>query len=718
MKYIFVIVLILLSANYSYSQDGSKSRIILLEQRLESLIPEIPGLSEELNIKAQNINLTTFLISVSEIHNINIDTSQGLSGIQVNNSFRNVLVKDVLLYLCKTYNLEIDFSGKILFFKNFQPPYVAPVERSIPVEYSQNTMRLSIDLKNDPLPEVLKLISTKTGKGIFYSPDLENTIVNGFINDLPLDLAMEKLAFSNNLNLNISKDGVYEFENGLEENAISSNNGTTPAKRRRVSNVRNSNFFFEVLDKELKLLEVDFFNASIKDVIYDISEKLDIDIFTATPLDDAGLVSVKSKEISFDTLLAKIFENGQNSASVSKNSVNINNQTPSQKNKQFTWKKQNDIYYFGLSEQLTVRSSELIQLKNRSVIILSDPDTGTRRAGRTASINSQLGSAVTNNGNQPFNRNQQENNSTQSLSNRNLLVNSNLKEIIPIDIQKDIEITIDEELNAFVVSGPSSNIERFKAFISEIDKKVPLIVLEVMILETNKNSSIDLGVEWGIGTEPTSTQGQIFPSTNLNLGANTVNRILGRIDGSSFFNIGKVVPNFYANIRASETNGNFKIKDSPRIATLNGHRASFSNGQTSYYAVTSQTFIGSQNPATSEIVNYQPIDAELSLEVKPFVSLDGEITMDIRVIQSNFNGERIAPDAPPGINSRELTSIVRAQSNDIIVLGGLESSSKVSSGQGVPFLARIPIIKYLFSQRTRSASKSKLSILIKPTVFY
>ena len=73
--------------------------------------------------------------------------------------------------------------------------------------------------------------------------------------------------------------------------------------------------------------------------------------------------------------------------------------------------------------------------------------------------------------------------------------------------------------------------------------------------------------------------------------------------------------------------------------------------------VTNQNFYGSQIPQTSEIKNYQPIDAELSLTIKPLISGDGQITMDVKVIQSSFNGQKVDKDAPPGINSREFTSI-------------------------------------------------------------
>ena len=104
-------------------------------------------------------------------------------------------------------------------------------------------------------------------------------------------------------------------------------------------------------------------------------------------------------------------------------------------------------------------------------------------------------------------------------------------------------------------------------------------------------------------------------------------------------------------------------------------------------------------------------------QFKPFVSGDGQITLDIQVIQSSF-GQRTAEDAPPDINSRRFSSIIRMQDKDVAILGGIEEKIKNDAGSGVPILARIPVIKWLFSKRKREDSKKKLNILVKPTVFY
>ena len=239
-----------------------------------------------------------------------------------------------------------------------------------------------------------------------------------------------------------------------------------------------------------------------------------------------------------------------------------------------------------------------------------------------------------------------------------------------------------------------------------------------MLLEVSRSAIVETGISAGIGDKPTATTGTVFPTADITLGAQTINKIINRFDGFGSLNIGSVVPNFYLSLKAMEANGDLKIRSSPRLSTLNGHKARLSIGETTYYVVTNQNFYGSQIPQTSEIKNYQPIDAELSVTIKPLVSGDGQITLEINVIQSSFNGDRIDEDAPPGINSREFNSIIRVMDQDLIVLGGLEEKVKNDSGSGVPLLSRIPIIKWLFSSRKREDSKKKLTVLIKPTVIY
>lgn len=704
------------------AQTYDENRIQKLETQLGELAIEVSGLEEKLDITMQQASLSGFLLAISEVHSINIDVDPSLQAIPIINNFKDVLVSDVLVYVCKTYDLTIDFTGSILYITSFEKEEEQPEDRELLVNYNPSSDLLSVDLQNDNIAKAFKLLSERTGKGLFFTPELASKNISAYIKELPVTIAMEKIAYSNNLLVAQTKDGSFEFEPDMVTTGAS---GATSTSTSRPARPRRANFFFKVVDEETKTLDVDIQNVQIADIIYDIGNALELDIFTATPLDNAGIASVKAGAINFDELLSKIFENSTLAGTPAQaNSGNPQNARTGENSKErFTFKKEKGVYYFGTYKQLTLRDAQVIPMRFRSLAIMADPQRSGRSAGRSNGVFGTGTNFGNNFGNSNFNNglnNQVQNQNNLNTARRNQNNSdtdvTGIAQLIPEDIKQDLNIIADKELNSFIVSGASADIERFKEFVKQIDKPVPVVVVEVMILEVNKNSTLDAGIDWGIGSAPTTTQGSLFPETSLSLGANTVNKILGRIDGSSFFNIGQVGPNFFANIRASESNGNFKIRSSPRIATLNGHRAYFSNGRTSYFEVTQNQFVGVQNPIVSESVNFVPIDAELSLEVLPFVSEDGEITMDIKVIQSTFSGERITETGPPEISSREFTSVIRSRTNDITVLGGLEENRKENSGSGVPFLAKIPVIKWFFSKRVRTVSKSKLTVLIKPTV--
>lgn len=720
-------VLLLISYSITNAQDQGvlreQQRIENIKNQLTILSTETLGLTENVKteISVNNITLSNFLLAVSDIHKVNINVVPELNQITLANNFTNVTVADLLIFLCKEYNLTIDFTGNILSIKPYQKPQEKPKERIFPIAYNPNNNTISLDARNDKLYDVFKKIMDETGKNLVFSPGLENRQLTAYIQETPFDSAMDKLAFANNLYMEKSKDGFFIFEDNVPIVDSTPNNSNSAQTSQRPARKRNSNFFFKVKNQDEQLLEVDFTNTIIADIINDIGNELNIDVFTATPLDEAGTATFKAKNIVFDELLRNLFEIQGTSNSTIQNqngqSQNLNTATSS---KRFTFKKEDNIYFFGIENQLSVREVAVVHLQHRSVELLSDPSGGTssRSAGRNFNGNNsfnnfdsydQPNSFSSNRNREPVNTNMNQN--FNNYGNKiEALVN-----ILPDEVKQDLDIKVDYELNSFYVNGPSTNVERFISFINKIDKPVPVILIEVMLIEVNNTSLVETGVSWGIGEEPTTTSGAIYPETNLTLGANTINKVIGGFDGFGSFNLGKVIPNFFATIKAMESNGNLKVRSTPKLSTLNGHRATFSNGQTSYYAVTQQAVIGSDNPVTQTATNYVPIDAELGITIKPLVSGDGQVTLDIFVVQSTF-GARIAEDAPPDISSREFSSIIRVKDQDIVVLGGLEEQMKNNSGSGVPLLARIPIIKWLFSKRKREAKKAKLTVLIKPTI--
>lgn len=715
MKKIICIACLLL---FHLSIAQNNNRFDQIKNNLEALIADVPGLSQKVNINIKETSLASFLLAVSEVHKVNISVEPSLSTIGIINNFSNVTVADLLVFLCKEYDLRIDFTGNIIAVKKFEKPIEKPQVKIIDIAYQYNNDLLSLNLKDDKLYDAFKKITDESGKNIVFSPGLENKLLTSYIKNIPFDDAVNKLALANNLVVSKTKDNFYLFEaledsGNYSQNQSNSNGQTT--KPNKPFRSRKSNFYYNIIDADRKIIEVDFENTPIANVVYDIGNELNIDMFISSPLESAGNATVKAKNITFDELLTKLFESKNNA--VKNNDTNTNSGFNSQEtggsNEIYSFFKSGSIYYFGLKDQLVIRNIKSIPLMHRSIEILSDPTREGRSAGRTNFQNGFQGNFQ--NGSN-FNSNQSQN--SNSFSNNEKSSSNDILSIIPNEVKSGLDIKTDVELNSFIVSGPAENINRFENFIHYIDKEVPVVLIEVMILEASRSATLETGISAGIGDKPRTTGGTVFPNADITFGAQTLNNIINHFDGFGSLNIGKVVPNFYLSLKALETNGNINIRSTPRLSTLNGHRAHLSIGETTYFVVTNQNFYGSQIPQTSEIKNYQPIDAELSLSIKPLVSGNGEITMDIKVIQSSFNGQKVDKDAPPGINSREFTSIIRVKDQDIIVLGGLEEKVKNDTGSGVPLLARIPIIKWLFSSRKREDTKKKLSVLIKPTVLY
>jgi type IV pilus assembly protein PilQ len=288
---------------------------------------------------------------------------------------------------------------------------------------------------------------------------------------------------------------------------------------------------------------------------------------------------------------------------------------------------------------------------------------------------------------------------------------------IPSDLKKGIELIPLSDLNSLIISGSRPIINELEGFLMQIDKVVPVVNIELIILDVANTHNVSTGISTGIDNNGSSSYATVFPTVDVSLGSNTINSILGGITGTGLVNLGKVTPGFYVSLKLSEDNGQIKIRSTPRLATLNGSQATMTIGETRYYAEQQSNVIATQNTTTVSSTIFKPLQANLAITITPIVSLDEQITLDISVEQASFTNQ-IANNGPYGQTNRTFKSSLRVKNNDMILLGGLEEKNDNNTGRGLPILSRIPILKWIFSSRTSNVKKSKLAILIHPTVFY
>jgi len=294
----------------------------------------------------------------------------------------------------------------------------------------------------------------------------------------------------------------------------------------------------------------------------------------------------------------------------------------------------------------------------------------------------------------------------------------NIVEVIPERLKEGMDIKVFPDLNSLILSGNKNKVNELENYLSGIDKSVPMISIDVVIVDATDRKSRSTGVKFGKGLEPSGQSfGQFSPGMDVSLGAAQINRLINAFNGIGLVNLGKVGDNFYAGLKMLEEDGSITLRSTPRLATLNGHKATLTSGEIKYYKESQVNIIGTQNPMQSESYMWKNVEATFTLELLPYVSADSTITINVNLNQDEFT-ERDNGDltAPPGKTKRGFNSIVKVHDGEMVLLGGIERNLLDDSSSGLPFIARIPVLRLLFGNVTKTKENRKLNVFIRPVV--
>lgn len=290
-----------------------------------------------------------------------------------------------------------------------------------------------------------------------------------------------------------------------------------------------------------------------------------------------------------------------------------------------------------------------------------------------------------------------------------------IQAMIPAEWRQGVEIKEFREQNTLLVAGPGPQVNEIATIVRKLDTRVPMVLIEVTMLDIRKGYSIKTGITAGV-SDSVRTGGKILPGVDYTFGAASINDFLSRI-GTGSFNLGRVTPNFYVTLSALEDNNNVELRSVPKLSTLNGHTASLSIGNTRYYRLSTQNVMGSLNPQTVVTEQYQEVNADMTINIKPIVSGDEQVTLNINIDISDFT-QNTPIDEPPPSTTSKFESILRVRNEETVVLGGIERFETSDNSSGIPVLSRLPVLKWLFSSRSKGRNKIVSVVFIKPTIIY
>jgi type IV pilus assembly protein PilQ len=589
-------------------------------------VQQIPALNAEVDISVNRVRVDEFLRALANDVGLNLSIPSGQE-IYVSNNFSKVKAKDVLLFLCNEYHLDMDVMGTII--KLYRPQVQPTPPPPLAITYNEEKKVLSYDLKGALLGEVAREITRKSQHNLILAPGLEGQNVSGFVEGMDIYKALQQLAYSNNLRVKKEDERLYVMEHRLSK----SNRGANQRGSHGLSPVPNLKLQAgtQIQVTGMDSISIDVDNYPVAQIFPYVAQKLKQKYTMLNPL--KGNVNLHLRNVGWEQFLYHLFKGGGS-----------------------TYKFQNRVCFVGDRSNVGLKTVSLLPLQFRSV--------------------------------------------------------EKLKENFPVELIRGVDVKEFAELNSLVVMGDADRIYEFGLFLKEVDRMVPVVLIDVMIVEVSDTRELETGIEAGLGKEPSTTQGSINPGVDMTLNSSSVNNMIKDL---GLTKLGQVTPNFYMKIKALESKGVIDVRSTPRLSTLNGHEATLTIGKTEYYKEEMSNLYGIQNPQLSTQTLYKPVEAELKVTIKPYVAGDGNVTLEIDVDQSDFT-ERISKFAPPGKVSRKFKSMIRVDNQEMILLGGLEEKSKRRTTKGFPLLSRIPILKWFFSSQSRQNSKSKLNILIKPTV--
>ncbi len=275
--------------------------------------------------------------------------------------------------------------------------------------------------------------------------------------------------------------------------------------------------------------------------------------------------------------------------------------------------------------------------------------------------------------------------------------------------------------NALIVRDTESKVGVMKQLIDGLDLEVPQVQIEARIVQADTTYSRSLGVQWGIQNLNDIVGGGVanFRTGNTGLfGAQTSNFLVnlpatvgGLVSTPGVgFTIGKADGALLdMRLSAGELLGLSKVIAAPKVTTLDKREAKISQGESIPFQTTSLQ--GTQTTF---------VDANLELNVTPQITsrdpkeVGKQIMMKVRATR-NAVGARSNP-AGPSIDRREANTQVLIRDGETMVIGGVFIDTQGNSVSGIPYLSRVPVLGWLFKQKTESVSKQELLIFLTPSI--
>jgi len=297
-------------------------------------------------------------------------------------------------------------------------------------------------------------------------------------------------------------------------------------------------------------------------------------------------------------------------------------------------------------------------------------------------------------------------------------VNNTLRTILKIERVQNIPAQ-----NAIVVRGTPDQIALAEKVIGDIDKAQPEVVVEVVVMQVQRDKLRNLGIAPPFSTTANPSiqlQSNTGSSGSGGSGSSTTTPLtlndLANLDARNF-----VVSIPAVTVAALASDSDTKVIEQPSIRALQGQKATLKIGQrvpvaTGSYASTAGVSGAGISPLVNTQFQYQ--DVGVNIEITPYVHMNHDVTLKISIeVSSIVNYQSMGGGVTePIIGQRKIEHTIRLKDGEVNLMGGMLEQTETQSVSGIPWLSNIPILRYLFAQTSKERLNNEIVFALIPRV--
>jgi len=289
---------------------------------------------------------------------------------------------------------------------------------------------------------------------------------------------------------------------------------------------------------------------------------------------------------------------------------------------------------------------------------------------------------------------------------RNASTPAELQEVVAtvkgmLDISR---IQVNPTHGSITLRGTPDQLVLAQKLITDLDKPKAEVVIDIAILEVSSDRLHTIGT-----TVPTSTSIALQAAP---AGVGSVN--IGGLNGGTF---SIAVPGGSFSFLMSDSHT--KVLQNPRMRVLDNGKATLKIGDRVPIATGSFSSATSSGGGISPLVNtqFQYLDVGVNIDITPHILAGGEVDLKMVLEVSSVTGStNIGGISQPTIGQRHIEHETRLGDGEMSLVGGILEDSETQSLGGYPWLANLPLLKYLFGQETKDRMKTEIVFAVIPHI--